>query len=197
LVGAVLDVDLWAVDLDALHPRHAALLSAEEQARAVRYARELDRDRFVSGRAALRLVLSEYVGDGPASLGLTAGARGKPALPGGPPFSLARSLGLGLLAVGKDRELGVDVERLREIPAAEGIAARLFTEGERAAWRAAGGDPSASFLRIWTRKEAALKALGLGQAGAHGPAPAGACEVVDVDLVEGHLAALAVALPAR
>jgi 4'-phosphopantetheinyl transferase len=192
-IGTVAGVELWTVDLDRLDRVHARLLGEEERARAAKYSRERDRDRFVAGRAAVRLVLSERVGAPPDSLAIVAGERGKPALPGGPPFSVARSEGLGLFAVGTDREVGVDVERLREISEPGGIAARLFSERERAAWRAAGGDPSRNFLRIWTRKEAVLKALGLGVAGAHGPPPADACEVHDVDLVPGHLAALAIA----
>ena len=58
-------------------------------------------------------------------------------------------------------EVGVDLEVVREVPEADGIAASTFTAEERAAWAAAGGG-AAGFLRVWTRKEALLKALGVG-----------------------------------
>ena len=191
--GSVAGVELWRIDLDGLAPGADRLLSDAELARAARHTRPLDRDRFVAGRAALRLVLARYGSEAPAGLALQVTPQGKPFLPGGPPFSLSRSGGVALLGVGRDRELGVDLERVREIPEAAGIAARLFGERERAAWRAAGGDRGEAFLRIWTRKEALLKALGLGLAGAQGAPPPEAAELHDLDVAPGHLAALAVA----
>jgi 4'-phosphopantetheinyl transferase len=192
-LGAPAGVDLWSVGLDA--PAHAGgvVLDAAERARAARFAFERDRRRFVAGRAALRAVLAAYVDTPAGALAFTVGPHGKPALPGGPPFSFSNSQGCGLCAVGVDREVGVDVERLREVPDAASIARSVFTPEERQAWQDAGGGGGAAFLRVWTRKEAALKAMGVGLGALdHGGAPTAALLVLDLDLDAYHAAALAV-----
>lgn len=194
----VAGVDLWRFALDQPMDGAAALLSAEERTRADRYAFARDRTRFVAGRAALRAVLGAYVGAPPQDLVFVLGPHGKPALPGGPEFSYSGSQGCGLCAIGGARPLGVDVEELREIPDAAAIAESTFTPEERAAWRGAGGDGRGAFLRVWARKEAVLKALGVGLVGPVDPAARAAVEVYDVEVDAGHAAALAVAAqPAR
>lgn len=191
LLCQVAGVDVWDVALDAPHPGAERLLDAAERARAARFVFERDRRRFVAGRAALRAVLGGYLGRDPAALAFALGPHGKPALPGGPPFSFSNSHGRALCAVGLDREVGVDLEAVREVPDAEGIARSVFTAEERAAWRSAGGG-SAAFLRLWTHKEAALKALGLGLGALDGgPPPAQPLEVLDLAVGAGHVAALA------
>lgn len=195
-------VDLWRVELDAGDPAGAALLDREERERAARFVFERDRRRFVAGRAAVRAILAAYVGRPPGALTFTQGRWGKPALPGGPRFNTSGAQGWGLCGVGEgDRELGVDVEQLRPVPDAASVAASSFTPEERAAWLALGGGDREAFLRIWTRKEAALKALGVGLSGMEA-APGSAIraalsrvEVVEVDFDAEHVAALAVAAP--
>ena len=59
--------------------------------------------------------------------------------------------------------LGVDIEETDRKIDAPGIATRWFTEPERTAWEAEGKTPAA-FFRIWTRKEAVVKAHGGGLA---------------------------------
>jgi 4'-phosphopantetheinyl transferase len=185
-------IDVWDIALDVPPPGADRLLDAGERARAARFAFERDRGRFVAGRAALRAVLAGYLGADPAALAFTLGPHGKPALLGGPTFSFSNSQGRALCAVGRGREVGVDLEALRPVPDAAGIARSVLTAEEQAAWQAAGGGDRA-FLRLWTRKEAALKALGLGLAaldGALPPAPSPALH--DLEVGGGYLAALAV-----
>jgi 4'-phosphopantetheinyl transferase len=139
-------------------------------------------------------VLAGYAGTAPAALAFTLGPHGKPALAGGPRFSFSHSGERALCAVGGDREVGVDLEVLREVSDAEGIVRGTFTAAEEAAWRAAGGGGGAAFLRLWTRKEAALKALGVGLGGLDAPTlPAPWPEVHDLAVDAEHVAALAVA----
>jgi 4'-phosphopantetheinyl transferase len=192
-VRSLAGADLWRIALDRPAPGAAALLSEDERARAARYAFERDRARFVAGRAALRTLLAAYAGRPAQALTFALGAHGKPSLPGGPPFSFSNSQGAALCAVGGGRELGVDLERLRDVPDAAAVARSAFTPAELAAWRAAGGDGRAAFLRIWTRKEAVLKALGLGLGAdpAADAAARAAVEVFDVELDPDHAAALA------
>ncbi len=194
LPAAVAGVDLWRIDLDRPIPGALALLTAEERARASRFVFDRDRTRFVAGRAAKRVILAGYTGGAPEALLFELGPHGKPHLSAGPAFSYSSSGACGLLAAGGDRPLGVDVERIREVLDAAALARGVFTPEELAAWRTTGGDGCASFLRVWTRKEAILKALGLGLVGEeHATAELRAeVEVFDLDLDPDHAATLAV-----
>jgi 4'-phosphopantetheinyl transferase len=189
--GTVVGIDLWVVDLDASDPPADVALSAADRSDSERLAFPIDRRRLLAGRAAVRTVVAGHLRVEPRSLVLTRQANGKPSFVGAPPFSFTRSGGTGLLAVGRDREIGVDVERLREVPEASDLATRHFLPSEQARWLAEGAGAEA-FLRAWTRLEASLKALGLGIAGAEGGrGDLGGVEVLDLDLLPGHAAALA------
>ena len=89
---------------------------------------------------------------------------GKPTLPGTRlSFNVSHTQGLALIAVSAGREIGVDVERVRSQPTHLDMATRYFTPGE--ARRLNALPPSESeraFFHVWTRKEAFLKAIGLG-----------------------------------
>ncbi|HEV7217131.1 MAG TPA: 4'-phosphopantetheinyl transferase superfamily protein, partial [Chloroflexota bacterium] len=78
-------------------------------------------------------------------------------------FNLSHTDGLALLAVTRERELGIDVERVRKGIAREGIAERFFTTTEVADLRALPADSQDdAFFACWTRKEAYVKARGEG-----------------------------------
>jgi 4'-phosphopantetheinyl transferase len=188
-------VDLWAVDLDGSDAAALRALPEADLRDAARLAFPRDRQRLLAGRAAVRAVLAAYRGVAAASLGLERAPGGKPGLPGGPPFSFSRSGATGLLAVGGGRALGVDLERLRPVPEAADLAARHLPPAERERLRAEGGGDEA-FLRAWTRLEASLKALGLGLGeAAQARTALAAVEVLDLDLLPDHAAALALGAP--
>jgi 4'-phosphopantetheinyl transferase len=148
-------------------PRDLAILDDEERARAHRFSFERDRRRFVARRAFLRRVLAEYTGGAPARIRYRKSPTGKPQLADvdGVAFSTSHADGLAIVAVATGGEVGVDIERIRAMPDALDIARRFFTEHEAAHLSAiAGPMRSAAFLRLWTRKEAYVKALGHGLA---------------------------------
>ncbi len=157
---------LWRVDLDAAPPADAAAcLSEEEWERARRFVFARDRKRFVAAHAALRSVLSAETGIPGAYLDFSTGAFGKPALvePYGVRFNMSHSESVGLIAVGEDADIGVDLEVLRSMPDAQSLAATYFTHAERQALDAlAPAERDRAFLGCWTRKEACLKATGMG-----------------------------------
>jgi 4'-phosphopantetheinyl transferase len=161
-------VHLWRLRLD--QPARVvsdlrATLSDDERGRAERAATALAGGQFVVARGALRTVLASYLGRDPRQLAFAYGPRGKPTLVGddGLRFNVAHSHGLALLAVARARDLGVDLERVRPLPAAEAIARRFFSPRERGALDALPpGRRLDAFLSLWTRKEAYLKATGGG-----------------------------------
>jgi 4'-phosphopantetheinyl transferase len=144
------------------------MLSPDERARAGRLVFPRDRHRFTAGRAFLRGVLALYQREPPAALRFRYGTYGKPELDVGEAevrFNLAHADDLAVCAITTGGDVGVDVERLRPLADAEGVAAQFFSARERAALFAL---PRAfrqrAFFDAWTRKEAFLKALGSGLA---------------------------------
>jgi 4'-phosphopantetheinyl transferase len=149
----------------------------------------------VAARAALRRLLADATGARPEALALEAGRDGKPRLPGGPRFSVSHAGDLALVALDPARELGVDLEPVRVVPEAADIAERWFAPEERALLRAAGADGGAAFARVWTRREAWLKGLGVGLDEAFAGRPVDLARWTLHDLVPapGHAGALAIA----
>jgi 4'-phosphopantetheinyl transferase len=214
------DVHVWSATstVDRVDARVAwNLLTADERTAARRFRDDADRVRRVQARAALRLVLAGYVGVDPEALGFCEGSDGKPALvarPGDPPmrFNVTHSGSVILIAVTVDRELGVDVERVRSELEWKPVAGSFFSSTEVAAIQAL---PAACHLRAffdcWVRKEAYLKGLGtglsrsprefvvpLGPTGGpvHDPCPPPGARtdwrVHPLEVTRGHTAALAV-----
>ena len=78
-------------------------------------------------------------------------------------FNMSKSAGHALYAFTQDREIGVDIEKIRDISEMENIVRLFFSEPEQAA--VASLPPQEKirgFFDIWTRKEALIKALGGG-----------------------------------
>ena len=162
VVTASLDVDPDTVRASA------ALLTDQERRRASRFAFERDRRRFTVARAGLRKLLALRLGSEPASIELTYGANGKPTLGGACAsadlrFNVSHSEDLAVYAFVRGREIGIDVEAVRRLRDADGIAARFFSRRENAAYIALEPrDRPQGFFNCWTRKEAFVKALGEG-----------------------------------
>lgn len=156
---------VWRVDLDA-PVADTACLSQAERDRAGRFVFPRDRARFIAAHVALRQVLSSHTGVDAPLLEFELGKNGKPALvrPDGVHFNLSHSQSVALIAIGRsDVEIGVDVEVLRSMADAEAMAASYFTAAEQRALAAvAPALRDRAFLICWTRKEACLKAIGLG-----------------------------------
>jgi 4'-phosphopantetheinyl transferase len=165
------EVHVWRIDVGTGAAGDAAAvetLSEAERARAGRFHFAADRDRFVAAHVALRGILASYLEVSPASLEFGEGPHGKPFVDAPAHgrtlrFSLSHSGDLALVAVSREREVGVDVERVRPRDDLDGFAARYFSMHERAALaRIADSDRLRAFFEIWTLKEAYLKACGDG-----------------------------------
>lgn len=165
------EVHIWAVSL-AQPPGTVntleQLLTAEEQARAQAFKFPRLRERYIAGRGQLRRLLGQYLKLNPERVEFDYTPRGKPSLkPGsgaeGCHFNVAHSDELALIAISTTAPVGVDVELIRPMPDAEGIAERFFSPRELAALRSVAlAARDAAFFRLWTRKEAWLKATGDG-----------------------------------
>lgn len=157
-------VDIWTASLAVPTAQLASTLGADERERASRIATAKVRRRFLARRGLRRAVLARYVGCAPSQLRFVQGDQGKPELAGREVrFSCSSSGELALVAVARDRDVGIDVERLRRIDGALEIAADILPPDQQITLSALTGEPrDAAFLRAWTRMEAAIKASGAG-----------------------------------
>jgi 4'-phosphopantetheinyl transferase len=157
-------LDLVPQDVRAL----ASWLSEGELQRAKRFAFDRDRRRFIVARARLRQLLSARLGMPPGSVEFSYGACGKPELSrqfagANLRFNLSHSGEIAVYGFTIGREIGIDVEAVRELHHAEDLAARFYSRRENDAFRALDArDRARGFFNCWTRKEAFIKALGDG-----------------------------------
>ncbi|HET9483080.1 MAG TPA: 4'-phosphopantetheinyl transferase superfamily protein [Xanthomonadales bacterium] len=117
------------------------------------------------GERLVRELLAATLAIAPAALELAREPGGRPYVafpPAAIAFSVAHS-GVNLVLALSATRIGVDIEHRRKRPYGE-LAARAFVDSERA-WVAAQEDRIGAFLRLWTAKEAVLKAAGVGIAG--------------------------------
>jgi 4'-phosphopantetheinyl transferase len=162
------ETHVWLLDLevtDAEAAALAALLAPHELARADAFHRDVHRRRYTAGRGRLRELLAAYAGGEPGAVPLVEGPNGKPELAGSElRFNLAHSESVGIFAVSRG-EVGVDVEVSRRDPPTDwrAVADRFFHEEELARLDGLSTESGwLEFLRVWTLKEACLKATGIG-----------------------------------
>lgn len=163
-------VTVWVVPLDAAAaPDDEAIaeLSEEERSRAERFVHEAVRNRWLHGHVATRRILARALGVAPRSITYGVGDAGKPSVASpadaGIEFSYSDSGVLALVAVSRGVAVGVDLELQRAQPALLDVAERMFAREEVEALTALPeGERIDGFYRIWTRKEAYLKAIGAG-----------------------------------
>ncbi|WP_342163190.1 4'-phosphopantetheinyl transferase family protein [Methylobacterium sp. SD21] len=164
----IADVVIAALALDPGRiARCAALLSADETARADRFLREADRIRYIASHAALRVVVGRECGLPPERLRFATEPTGRPFLaePAGTDLdvNLSHSGDIALIGLVRGARIGVDVEIRRPLPDALRIARSHFAPDETAALEALlPSRREAAFFGLWTRKEAVVKALGAG-----------------------------------
>jgi 4'-phosphopantetheinyl transferase len=163
-------LDVWRIPVndigDEVLSRMESLLSADELKRAWRFHFRQDRIEYTTARSSLRRILARYTRSDPRQLALTYAAMGKPMLADSAiSFNLSHSHGLAVCAVAMGREVGIDVERVRERASCDQIAERFFSPREFAAYRKVSAEERLrAFFECWTRKEAFLKARGSGLA---------------------------------
>jgi len=169
-----IDVEVWWVDVEAA--AHAEQLEAwldpGETTRAARYLHQVDRRRFVLGAALVRAIGGRALGRPAACVPLdrccpTCGephGKVRIAVAGAPEVSVSHAGRLVGVAVCWQRPVGLDVEPLGRdaAPRLADLAVGLGVR-EVAALRAVpAAERARTARRLWTRKEAALKASGHG-----------------------------------
>jgi 4'-phosphopantetheinyl transferase len=160
----------WLLDsslsLSGLEEARIGLLDATELERYHRFHFARDRARFAIAHVNVRRILGAYLDRKPEHLVFRTNPFGKPELVAEAQtrslhFNLSHSRNIALLAVSTDTELGIDIEDLR--PIEPEVAESHFSPTELAALSSLEGEAWLNgFYHCWTRKEAILKAEGVG-----------------------------------
>ena len=166
------EVHVWEIALDhpAINPVYLfnEVLSDEERARASRLGLSVHRDKFVTARGYLRIILGRYLNIRPADIEFEYNEHGKPGIAAESDtkkisFNLTHSRNLALCAVAAKGAVGIDVEYIRPVLKPEKILERFFSPGEMEYYQSS---PeiirNRAFMSLWTIKEAYSKAVGRG-----------------------------------
>lgn len=163
------EVHIWraSLDLSKLLPENLlGTLSADELSRASRFRFEKDQRRFIGARGILRQILGAYLQKPPHSLQFLYGTNGKPTMACSEDplqFNISHSDNMVLYAITHNRNIGIDLERIQEDVDIEEIANRFFSEAEIVSMQQlTESKRNELFFQYWTRKEALIKATGVG-----------------------------------
>jgi 4'-phosphopantetheinyl transferase len=161
------EAHIWQADLEslALPEKWVEILSQDENERASRFRFDRDKRRFIICRTLLRVLLGNYLGLAPADVVFHYSSHRKPNLAPTSDirFNLSHSGERAVMAFIRGRELGIDVEQIRQDFEAQSVAERFFSSAEREALARISPEIShEAFFHCWTRKEAFVKAKGDG-----------------------------------
>ena len=165
------EVHVWRASfhqLDALYESLEEVISVDERSKARRYRFENNRREYITARGFLRFLLGSYAGKNPKDLKFLYNPFGKPALYDPQSnyritFNLSHAHGFVIYAFSINREVGIDIERIRPEAAHDGVAERFFSHHEVETLRSLPIHAQAQgFFNCWTRKEAYIKARGEG-----------------------------------
>lgn len=144
------------------------LLSKDEQDRALKFYFEKDQKTYIFSRGILRLILGQYIGISPKTINLKYSSYGKPFID---PlqnknqlyFNISHTRQHILYAFTKNTEIGIDIEYLKSDIDYQSVAKNVFSTYEyQTITKAPLEKQCVLFYKIWTSKEAFLKAIGLG-----------------------------------
>lgn len=142
-----------------------ALLGQDEQERAQRFHFPIHRERFIAAHGILRLILGWYLNAAPGTIKFRYSDHRKPFLADNASlqFNLSHSDDFALYAITGVSEIGVDVEKIRPDDDKAAVAQRFFSDREKTALFALpNADQTTAFYRLWSGKEAIIKASGKG-----------------------------------
>ena len=160
-------MDVWqgglSLSADTL-ARLASRLSEEETLKAQAFKLPALRDRYIAARGVLREALASYSAVDPATLKFGAGPYGKPALiDGALHFNISHTADSLLMAIANFPDIGIDIEAVKLRRNFASLAQRCFSEREYQGWYELPTESQAeAFYRLWTKKEAFVKAVGRG-----------------------------------
>lgn len=165
-------IHIWKINLrshsEDLNFLYQNVLSPDERARVDRLKSKSDQKRSIISRGFLRKQLGFYLSTDPSLISFSYNKYGKPYLNSdsnhtGINFNVSHSRDIVLYAIAMKREIGIDVEYLKEVTMADKIVMRFFSETEKKFYVSQPEErKKLTFFTLWTRKEAYSKAMGRG-----------------------------------
>jgi 4'-phosphopantetheinyl transferase len=163
------EIHIWSTELTLSNDQvneNFALLSPDEANRANRFRFPIHRQRFIAARSMLRKIISLYTAVNPHEIIFAYDVNNKPSLQYPEltriQFNLSHSEDFAVYALTLDHAIGVDVEKITPDYKSD-VAERFFTPQENAALLRLPPEIQATgFYKIWSRKEAIIKAVGKG-----------------------------------
>lgn len=164
------EIHVWHFDFTAAHKTdiYWHCLAKDEKDRAKRFYFEKDYNAYLLSRGILRSILAQYTGISPQAISLKYTLYGKPFLDPlqnstGLYFNISHTHHCILYALTRNIEIGIDVEYLKSYLDYRGIAKSFFSNYEyQGLIETHHEQQRVLFYKIWTCKEAFIKAIGLG-----------------------------------
>jgi 4'-phosphopantetheinyl transferase len=165
------EVEVWCILLDQMQPdleRYSGLLSPDEKSRSERFYFQTDREHYIICHGALRTLVGRYLQAEPSEIEFEYEPNGKPVVrktfqEKTLHFNLSHSRNAALIAFSWTYRVGIDIEHIREMADEDRFAEMYFSARECDLIRSlAGRQKLEAFFKIWTCKEAFLKARGEG-----------------------------------
>jgi len=164
-------VDIWETHLTR-SPQYLefyqSILADDELKRARQFKFERDQQAFIIARGTLRIILSHYLNLSPEQIKFKYSSKGKPSLDQDPSplyFNLSHAHEKAIYAIAPEENIGIDIEYMREIEVLS-LAQRFFCDSEYRWLNSLDSEAQyPAFFRLWTCKEAYLKATGEGLVG--------------------------------
>ena len=162
---------VWKASLDYSESKVnlvIGFLSRDEVERANQFYFERDRMQFIMRRGILKQIIAKYLAIEPKNLLFEYNRFGKPFLNSDflkhdLRFNMSHSKNIALYCISYQKDVGIDIEYIREDVEFQQIIHRFFSHKEKEFIQKITIDKRReAFFRIWTRKEAVLKALGKG-----------------------------------
>lgn len=164
-------IHIWSAHLDQpeyISQKYFSVLSLRERDQAEKYKIKELRDRYILSKGILRQLLADYLTCETQEIKFEFNDYGKPDVAVSSTvadirFNLSHSNNLAVFAFVKNRRIGIDVEQVQEIPDMEGVVNLCFSEFEKEwFYKISPAERKNIFYKIWTTKEAYMKAIGKG-----------------------------------
>ncbi len=164
------NVDIYSVSISSAgHYAGSlkAILNDVEEKRASKFHFEKDRIVSIVSRGVLKLILARYLSTDAGGIIISNDMNGKPFVDscghGDVSFNLSHSGDFVLYAVTPGIDVGIDIQEMREIDSMDDIVERYFSKHEVSVFNSLPDNlKKKAFYNCWSRKEAYIKALGLG-----------------------------------
>ncbi len=164
----MLEIDVWHSELNTDNAQSSQdwrVLDSHEKIQAEKFSNLLLQQRYVAAHGRLRDILAQYLPQSPANIHIKKAALGKPYLADYPElaFNLSHTGNSMAVAVAKNCQIGIDIEQCKHRTSLAALVHKCFSDEEATHWQQLPeAEQQRAFYQFWTRKEAFVKATGLG-----------------------------------